>query len=138
MALGMPPPVRHNGRVPHISLVFREMWDTADLNILCQLGFRSRGLNSCGIPHLATNERDVGPIRLWSVGNYARHLPHFDQLLFTRARPVAGRDILVQNLLELVDDVVPAKGRHQPSVHVNRGLGIFKCAGKRNTDVGML
>ena len=48
------------GRVPHISLVFREMWDTTDVDrsvyrVNLQLEGRSRG-----IPHLAKNERDVG------------------------------------------------------------------------------
>ena len=47
--------------MPHISLVFREMWDTTAL--------RSHFLNGCkkhqrlrvvDIPHLAKNERDVG------------------------------------------------------------------------------
>jgi hypothetical protein len=26
---------RHEGRVPHISLVFREMWDTSDFTAQC-------------------------------------------------------------------------------------------------------
>ena len=30
----------HHRRVPHISLVFREMWDTADLNFFCPSGFQ--------------------------------------------------------------------------------------------------
>ena len=45
--------------VPHISLVFREMWDTAALN---QEWFRMQRLKTDlrGIPHLAKNQRDVG------------------------------------------------------------------------------
>src|ERR1700679_2989727 len=44
--------------VPHISLVFREMWDTTALHVpLFKVGkkvkFRS-------LPHLAKNERDMG------------------------------------------------------------------------------
>ncbi len=46
-------------RVPHISLVFREMWDTTALQ---QPVFRSTGKEHKGsrIPHLAKNERDMG------------------------------------------------------------------------------
>ena len=54
-----------NQWMPHISLVFREMWETTDLDLAvprrasknCQIGSR-------GIPHLAKNERDVGHPRL--------------------------------------------------------------------------
>jgi hypothetical protein len=48
-----------NQGVPHISLVFREMWDTtaADLHssVPWELPIEIRG-----IPHLAKNERDMG------------------------------------------------------------------------------
>jgi hypothetical protein len=51
----------HHARVPHISLVFREMWDTTDLN---PRGFaaneQTNSVEVRGIPHLAKNERDVG------------------------------------------------------------------------------
>jgi hypothetical protein len=43
-----------------ISLVFREMWDTADLNVFFLSGFKKFPVWGCGIPHLAKNERDVG------------------------------------------------------------------------------
>ncbi len=45
--------------VPHISLVFREMWDTTALN---GRWFRMRRVETGlrGIPHLAKNQRDVG------------------------------------------------------------------------------
>ena len=50
----------HEGRVPHISLVFREMWDTTDVDRLVHgMNRESEGWCS-GIPHLAKNERDVG------------------------------------------------------------------------------
>jgi hypothetical protein len=46
--------------VPHISLVFREMWDTPDVDRqVHRLNRESEGKSS-GIPHLAKNERDVG------------------------------------------------------------------------------
>jgi len=50
---------RHEPWVPHISLVFREMWDTTApyLKALTQLTTK---INVRGIPHLAKNERDVG------------------------------------------------------------------------------
>jgi hypothetical protein len=48
-----------NERVPHISLVFREMWDTTALH---RLVFRPTGKEHKGsrIPHLAKNERGMG------------------------------------------------------------------------------
>jgi hypothetical protein len=48
-----------NRRVPHISLVFREMWETKALN---RPVFGSTGREHKGsrIPHLAKNERDMG------------------------------------------------------------------------------
>ncbi len=55
--------------VPHISLVFREIWDTAALFLplvecVDAPSFHSSlqwcGVEVRGIPHLAKNERDVG------------------------------------------------------------------------------
>jgi hypothetical protein len=44
--------------VPHISLVFREMWDTTALHVrLSEVG---KKVKVRGIPHLAKNERDMG------------------------------------------------------------------------------
>jgi hypothetical protein len=49
-----------NGRVPHISLVFREMWDTTNVDrSVRRVNQESEGRCS-GIPHLAKNERDMG------------------------------------------------------------------------------
>jgi hypothetical protein len=45
--------------VPHISLVFREMWDTTALNSAPSNPLISL-VEIRGIPHLAKNERDVG------------------------------------------------------------------------------
>ena len=48
------------GRVPHISLVFREMWDTTNVDrSMHRMNRESKG-RCIGIPHLAKNERDVG------------------------------------------------------------------------------
>ena len=49
----------HRSWVPHISLVFREMWDTtaADLH---SLRVQIMPIEVRGIPHLAKNERDMG------------------------------------------------------------------------------
>ena len=57
------------GRVPHISLVFREMWDStaADRHVFRLL---ATNVKVRGIPHLAKNERDVGHPRF-----VARSLP---------------------------------------------------------------
>ncbi len=49
----------HGRRVPHISLVFREMWDTTNLNNSAYEAENFR-VGRRGIPHLAKNERDVG------------------------------------------------------------------------------
>jgi hypothetical protein len=48
-----------NHRVPHISLVFGEMWDTtaADRHFSA---LQELPIEVCGIPHLAKNERDMG------------------------------------------------------------------------------
>jgi hypothetical protein len=59
--------IHNKSRVPHISLVFREMWDTTALppegfDALSTLRVKIRGL-----PHLAKNEQDVGHPE--SVGN---------------------------------------------------------------------
>jgi hypothetical protein len=44
--------------VPHISLVFREMWETTNLNLFF-LTFERGTWKRCGIPHLAKDERDM-------------------------------------------------------------------------------
>ena len=41
-----------------ISLVFREMWDTTNLDLFSDLG--KKHVERCGIPYLAKNERDMG------------------------------------------------------------------------------
>ena len=46
--------------VPHISLVFREMWDTTSTFPLTLIHPKHLAINVGGIPHLAKNERDVG------------------------------------------------------------------------------
>jgi hypothetical protein len=46
--------------VPHISLVFREMWDTTDVDRYVHRVNRESEGESSGIPHLAKNERDMG------------------------------------------------------------------------------
>jgi hypothetical protein len=45
--------------VAHISLVFREMWDTTAPNRKI-FGLQELEGEDRGIPHLAKNERDVG------------------------------------------------------------------------------
>ena len=51
---------RDEGRVPHISLVFREMWDTTAPSLRLSIHPIHSVVNIGGIPHLAKNERDVG------------------------------------------------------------------------------
>jgi hypothetical protein len=46
--------------VPHISLVFREMWDTTALSLWTLDSSDALTVNIGGIPHLAKNERDMG------------------------------------------------------------------------------
>ncbi len=44
--------------MPHISLVFREMWETTALHVpLSKVG---KNVQVRGLPHLAKNERDMG------------------------------------------------------------------------------
>ena len=50
----------HRRRVPHISLVFREIWDTDNVYPEAHRMNRESEGKSSGIPHLAKNERDVG------------------------------------------------------------------------------
>ncbi len=52
--------ISNQSRVPHISLVFREMWDTTTLDALV-CGVENLQVQRSGIPHLAKNERDVAP-----------------------------------------------------------------------------
>ncbi len=47
-------------RVPHISLVFCEMWDTTALNLKLPADKKRLKVKIRGIPHLAKNERDMG------------------------------------------------------------------------------
>ena len=48
-----------NRRVPHISLVFREMWDTTNLDLLSPVKRKNSMVKRCGIPHLAKYKRDA-------------------------------------------------------------------------------
>ena len=61
------------GRVPHVSLVFREMWDITDVDrSVHRMNQESEGRCS-GIPHLAKNERDMGhPPFVWEPGHSRR------------------------------------------------------------------
>jgi hypothetical protein len=52
--------IGNKSRVPHISLVFREMWDATALNHKAFGSLSTLKVWTCGIPHLAKNERDVG------------------------------------------------------------------------------
>jgi hypothetical protein len=56
----------------HISLVFREMWDSTELNSMfftfsssLDTLIRRREIQIRGIPHLAKNERDMGHPSSW-------------------------------------------------------------------------
>ena len=59
--------------VPHISLVFREMWDTTDVARYAHRVNRESEGKSRGIPHLAKNERDVGHPAFARPPNKMRH-----------------------------------------------------------------
>jgi hypothetical protein len=47
----------HKGRVPHISLVFREMWDTAALSLWLWIHPTHLAINIGGIPHFCEGTR---------------------------------------------------------------------------------
>ena len=47
---------------PGISLVFREVWDTTDVSHCLSIHPIYLAVNIGGIPHLAKNERDMGPV----------------------------------------------------------------------------
>ena len=49
----------HRGRVPHISLVFREIWDTTAVSLRLSIHPTRLAVNLGGIPHLAKNQRDT-------------------------------------------------------------------------------
>jgi hypothetical protein len=66
-------------RVPHISLVFREMWDTTAFDPrTLELNWHL-SVEMSGIPHLAKNKRDVGhPTILGTIdrmGSYVKLKP---------------------------------------------------------------
>ena len=64
--------------MPHISLVFREIWDTTDVDRkVHRMNVSSEGRCS-GIPHLAINERDMGhPALVRELEAYSlRHCVH--------------------------------------------------------------
>jgi hypothetical protein len=76
--------------VPHISLVFCEMWDTADLDLHFST-LQGLPIDSRGIPHLAKNERDMGhPLIRGRDGNWTGRFslrlfsPSFRNELFFR------------------------------------------------------
>jgi hypothetical protein len=50
----------HQGRGTHISLVFREMWDTTAPSLCYSIHPMRLAVNIGGIPHLAKNQRDMG------------------------------------------------------------------------------
>jgi hypothetical protein len=50
---------RNRGRVPHISLVFREMWDSTALFLWLLIRPMHLALHVSGVPHPAKNERDT-------------------------------------------------------------------------------
>ena len=65
-----------NQGVPHISLVFREMWDTtaADLHSWAPQGL---SIEVRGIPYLAKNDRDMGhPLIHGAMRFFDRVLTH--------------------------------------------------------------
>ena len=50
----------NKGRVPHISLVFREMWDTTALSLSALVQPMHLAVSLRDNPNLAKNERDMG------------------------------------------------------------------------------
>src|ERR1700684_1554074 len=52
--------VHYKGRVPHISLVFREMWDTTDVDRSVHRATRELEVWCSGIPHLAKKPARCG------------------------------------------------------------------------------
>jgi hypothetical protein len=63
-----------NERVPHISLVFREMWDTTAADLHSSAPQRLP-IEVRGIPYLAKNERDMGhPLIRGTMSRFSRRL----------------------------------------------------------------
>jgi hypothetical protein len=70
----------------HISLVFREIWDTTAVDRSAHRMHRESEGKSRGIPHLAKNERDVG-----HPSGYGRGQSPEVQGYCSTATPCAGK-----------------------------------------------
>ena len=60
------------------------------------------------------------------------------QLAALCALPIMAFDVAVENVFELGHNRVAAQSRRQLAVHVDRGDGIFKRAGKADAEIGVL
>src|SRR5690606_34343675 len=101
-------------------------------------------------PNPARRHREPTPAPLPGAGHASRPQPRVagGDASSARASPAidgygflwckAGRDVVVEDALELLGDVVAPQRRQQPAVHVDRRLGLLKGAGERDADVGVL
>ena len=69
-----------NPRVPHISLVFREIWGTTNLNLYLRMVELKLLVERSGLPHLAKNERDVGHPAFVAPKDYSGVTPEVSTL----------------------------------------------------------
>src|SRR6201987_3215504 len=65
-------------------------------------------------------------------------LSRADEIFALRALPIAALDVVVENLLELGHDGIPAQCRVKLSVYIDRGLGLFECSRPAEAEVGIL
>jgi hypothetical protein len=70
--------------VPHISLVFREMWETKDIHVHLSEG--QEKVKVRGLPHLAKNERDA-PDFLHAALDTTACAPFFKERRMKSAEP---------------------------------------------------
>jgi hypothetical protein len=73
----------HKSRVPHISLVFREMWDTTNLNVIRRLGPKAEGW-SAAVSHISRKTSEIWGTRdLWP-GRISRGSAKQNRLIFRK------------------------------------------------------
>ena len=75
--------------VPHISLVFREMWEMRTLMFFAS-GVENGPVERSGIPHLAKDERDMGHPLIRGASRRAKHQWQLNQDLFLISHPPAS------------------------------------------------
>jgi hypothetical protein len=118
-----------NVRVPHISLVFREMWDTTAVD-QHPSALQGGPIEVRSIPHFAKNERDT-PSFLYATLDNAACAPFFKERRMKLAKPT--------RLHRKSGIWHPNVGRRMRSSKADHGLAvarnenIWPCHGTRST-----